>query len=59
LPQEPSEVRRVERKSRAEAKRQALKQGTGTKSIDEQKSQLLPTNRERFEIKIFLRKQKI
>ena len=34
------------------AKRQALKTGTVTSPIDEQKSQLLPTNRERFEIEI-------
>jgi len=51
LPQEPSEVRRIERKVRKEAKQQALKAETGIKSIDEQKSQLLPTNRERFDIK--------
>ncbi len=52
MPQEPSEVRRVERKARAAAKRQALKAETGIKSIDEQKSQLLPTNRERFDTDI-------
>ncbi|CAF4084754.1 unnamed protein product [Rotaria sp. Silwood2] len=46
LPQEPSEIRRVERKARAEAKRQTLKAGTETSPNDEQQSQLLSTNRE-------------
>ncbi|CAF4034317.1 unnamed protein product [Rotaria sordida] len=50
LPQEPSEIRRVERKARAEAKRQALKAGTTTSPNDEQQNQLLPTNQQRFEI---------
>jgi hypothetical protein len=52
LPQEPSEIRRVERKSKAEAKRLTLKAGTSINPVDEQKSQLLPTNRERFVIEI-------
>ncbi|CAF1212296.1 unnamed protein product [Rotaria sordida] len=46
LPQEPSEIRRVERKARAEAKRQALKAGTTTSPNDEQQNQLLPTNQQ-------------
>ncbi|CAF2772303.1 unnamed protein product [Rotaria sp. Silwood2] len=46
LPQEPSEIRRVERKVRAEAKRQALKPGTETSQNEEQQTQLLPTNGE-------------
>ena len=49
MPQEPSEIRRVERKSRAEAKQQALKIGTLASPIDEQKNQLLPANREGYE----------
>ncbi|CAF1191842.1 unnamed protein product [Rotaria sp. Silwood1] len=44
LPQEPSEIRRIKRKSRAEAKRQAFKTGTVTSQNDEQQSQLLPMN---------------
>ncbi|CAF3800653.1 unnamed protein product [Rotaria sp. Silwood1] len=46
LPQEPSEIRRVERKARAATKRQALKLGTATSQNDEQQKQLLPKNRE-------------
>ncbi|CAF4655322.1 unnamed protein product [Rotaria sp. Silwood1] len=46
LPQEPSEIRRVERKARAEAKRQALKAGAATSLNNEQQGPLLPTNRE-------------
>ncbi len=56
MPQEPSEIRRIERKSRAAAKLQALKTGTLPSPLDEQKSQLLPKNKERYEIEILLSK---
>ncbi|CAF4983061.1 unnamed protein product, partial [Rotaria sp. Silwood1] len=46
LPQEPSEIRRIERKARAEAKRQIFKARAVTSQNDEQQNQLLPTNRE-------------
>ena len=54
LPQEPSEVRRMERKSRKAAKLQERKIGTVPSTIDEQKSQLLPSNIGRYEMEIFV-----
>ncbi|CAF4977045.1 unnamed protein product [Rotaria sp. Silwood1] len=44
LPQEPSEIRRVERKAQRKAKQQVFKTGTATSQSDEQQKQLLPTN---------------
>ncbi|CAF3147108.1 unnamed protein product [Rotaria sp. Silwood2] len=50
LSQEPSERSRTERKTREKAKRRGLKTGTTTNQNNEQQSELLPTNQERFEI---------
>lgn len=47
LPQEASEVRKTERKARKAAKLQGHQ-------TDEQKSQLLPTNKERYEVENFV-----
>ncbi|CAF4643724.1 unnamed protein product, partial [Rotaria sp. Silwood2] len=47
LPQELSEIRRVERKAREAAKLQVLKSGTATSQNDDQQNLLLSTNRER------------
>ncbi|CAF3517299.1 unnamed protein product [Rotaria sp. Silwood1] len=44
LPQEPSEIRRVERKAQRKAKQQVFKTGTATSQSDEQQKKLLPTN---------------
>ncbi|CAF1525281.1 unnamed protein product, partial [Rotaria sordida] len=46
LPQDPSEIRRIERKVRSQAKRQTLKMATTTNQNDEQQNQLFPVNRE-------------
>ncbi|CAF2706015.1 unnamed protein product [Rotaria sp. Silwood2] len=50
LSQEPSERSRTERKTREKAKQRGLKTGTTTNQNNEQQSELLPTNQERFEI---------
>ncbi len=52
MPQEPSEIRRIGRKARAEAKQLALKTATVTSPNDEQTKQLLPTKRQRCDIEI-------
>ncbi|CAF1139652.1 unnamed protein product [Rotaria sp. Silwood1] len=44
LPQEPSEIRRVERKAQAAAKQQIFKTGNATNQNDKQQKQLLLTN---------------
>ncbi|CAF1550857.1 unnamed protein product, partial [Rotaria sordida] len=42
LPQDPGEIRRIERKVRSQAKRQTLKMATTTNQNDEQQNQLFP-----------------
>jgi hypothetical protein len=45
----------MQRKSRAAAKKLAANLGIVRSPIDEQKSQLLPTDRKRFEINIYMK----
>ncbi|CAF4597398.1 unnamed protein product [Rotaria sp. Silwood1] len=52
LPQEPSEIRRVERKARRKAKQQVFKTGTATSQSDEQQKKLLPTNQKSLSLHI-------
>ncbi|CAF5120270.1 unnamed protein product, partial [Rotaria sp. Silwood1] len=47
LPQEPSEIRRVERKAQAAAKQQIFKTGNATNQNDKQQKQLLLTNQKK------------
>lgn len=42
MPQEPSELRRVEKKARSEVKRKGL-----NKNIDEQQNELIPKNKKK------------